>query len=133
MSVTSRGAPTAGSTAARTTDRLLADRECIGGGSELEGLGLEVLGQAVRAEFAADAGLLVAAEGRERVEPAAVDVDLAGVHPAGEGDGRLVVGGPDGARESVDRAVGDTQRVVLVLVLQDRDDGAEDLLLGDRH
>src|SRR6478752_1090398 len=130
MSVISRGAPTAGSTAARTTNRLLGGSS---GGSELEGLGLEVLGEAVRAEFTAHPGLLVTAEGGQGVEAAAVDVDLPGVHAAGEGDGLLVVRAPDGAGQPVDGAVGDPQGVVHVLVPQDGEDRAEDLLLGDRH
>src|SRR5690606_8139152 len=123
MSVISRGAPTAGRTAARTT----------GNSSELKGLGLEVLGETVRAEFPGDARLLVTAEGGEGVEAAAVDVDLPGVHPAGEGHRLRLLTGPDGAGQAVDRAVGDAQGVLLVLVAQDRQDGAEDLLLGDRH
>src|SRR4051812_7908543 len=100
---------------------------------ELEGLGLEVLGQAVHAEFAAHARLLVTAERREGVEAAAVDVDLTGLHAAGERGRLRLVAGPYRAGESVDGAVGDAQGVLLVLVAQDGQDGPEDLLLGDRH
>ncbi len=58
MPVISSGAPMAGRTAARTAMGARTP-------SELEGLGLEVLGESVRAEFPADAGLLVTAEGGE--------------------------------------------------------------------
>ena len=79
------------------------------------------------------ARLLVAAERRERVEGAAVDLDLPGAHPPRDALGALRVGRPDAAGEAVDRVVGDPDRVVLVVVGDDRQHRAEDLLLGDRH
>ncbi len=44
-----------------------------------------------------------------------------------------LLAGPHRAREAVDRAVGDADGLVLVVVAEDREDRAEDLLLGDRH
>src|SRR5512143_703407 len=101
--------------------------------SELQRLGLEELLEPEGAELAADARLLVATERRDRVEPSAVDVDLTGLHPAGE-RGRPLLGlRPDRTREAVGRAVGDRQGLVLVGVADHRQDWAEDLLLLDRH
>ncbi len=97
------------------------------------GLGLEVFGEPVRAQFAAHPGLLVTAEGRKGVEASAVDVDLTGLQPPGERGGLGVVARPDGTGESVHGAVRDAQGVLLVLVAQDAEHGTEDLLLGDRH
>ena len=83
--------------------------------------------------FATVAGLLVAAEGRERVPLGIVDRHLAGAHP-----GRDLAGVPDIlrlhiGRQPVDRVVGDPHRLVLVVIGDDRQDGAEDFLLLDRH
>ena len=64
---------------------------------DLEGLGLQVFFEAVLAEFAAVAGLLVAAEGREQVVLAAVDVDLAGADAFGDALSAFDVAGPDAA------------------------------------
>src|SRR5690606_18581076 len=98
---------------------------------ELQRLVLEVLLEPVAPELAAVAGLLVAAEGRERIEGPAVDVDLTGAHAPGDALRALVARGPDGAGEAVGRAVGDAHGVVLVLVGDDREHRAEDLLLAD--
>src|SRR5690606_5913427 len=75
-------------------------------GSELHGLDLEELFEAVLAVLAPVAAVLVAAEGRVRVEGPAVDLDLAGADPAGEGLGPLRVGAPHAAGQAVDRVVG---------------------------
>src|SRR5690606_33583305 len=101
--------------------------------SELHRLDLEELLEAVLAVLAPVAAVLVAAEGRVRVEGPAVDLDLAGADPAGEGLGPLRVGAPHAAGQAVDRVVGDSGGVVLVLVADDRQDRPEDLLLGDGH
>src|SRR4029079_13881977 len=63
--------------------------------SDLERLGFQELLQAKAAELATEARLLVTAEGRHEVDPPAVDVDLAGAHPPGDGLGPLDVARPD--------------------------------------
>ena len=100
---------------------------------QLHGLRLQELLDAVAAELATDPGLLVAPERRDRVERAAVDVDLAGAHLLRKRDGLVLVAGPHRAGEAVPGVVGDLERLVLVGVLDDRQHRAEDLLLRDRH
>src|SRR3954451_14270177 len=58
---------------------------------QLHRLDGEELLEAEAAQFPAVAGLLVAAERRQRVEGAAVDLDLAGAQPPGHGLGVLLV------------------------------------------
>src|SRR5438094_7915065 len=72
------------------------------------------------AELASVAGLLEAAERRERVERGAVDLDLTGADPARDALGALRVARPHAASEAVDRVVGDADRVVLRVVWDDR-------------
>src|SRR5262245_32541585 len=73
-----------------------------------EGLDLEVLLEADLAHLAADAALLVAAEGDVRaVVDAAVDDHRAGTDPAGHPLRPLVVAGEDGAGQAEDGVVRD--------------------------
>src|ERR1044071_2882572 len=83
---------------------------------ELHRLVLEELLEAVRAGLPPVARLLEAAERGVHVEPAAVDVDLAGAHPPRDPLRAGVVARPHAAGEAVDRVVGDPDRVLLVLV-----------------
>src|SRR6185437_15848224 len=99
----------------------------------LHRLGLDELLEAVLAALAPDARLLVAAEGRARVEVPAVDVDLARAHLAGYPLGPGRVGAPHRAGQSVRGAVGDLDGLFLGVVGDDGEDGTEDLLLGDGH
>src|SRR3954451_11906923 len=85
-------------------------------GSELQGLDGEELLDAEAAQFPAVAGLLEAAERRERVEHAAVDLHLTRADPAGDRLGALLVAGPHAAGEAVLGVVGDPDRVLLVVV-----------------
>src|SRR5690606_34717448 len=97
-------------------------------------LGLLVVIEHHLVRLAADAGLLVAAEGRMgRVGMVAVGPDAAGLDVAAEAIGAVPVAGPDAGAEAVERVVGDLERFLLVLEGRDRDDGAEDLLLEDAH
>src|SRR3954471_14110435 len=100
---------------------------------ELQRLGLEELLEAELAELAAVAGLLVAAERSQRVEAAAVDLDLAGADLAGDLLGPLRIAGPHAAGEAIDRVVGDLDGLFLGVVGNDREDGTEDLLLLNGH
>src|SRR5207253_9167252 len=68
---------------------------------QLQALDLQQLLDPVAAVLAAVAGLAVAAERRQRVEGAAVDLDLTGADAAGDGDRPLLVGRPDAAGEPV--------------------------------
>src|SRR5579863_3020266 len=88
----------------------------------------------VFAELAAEAGLLVAAEGRNRIELVeAVDPDRAGLerarHLVRAGD----VARPDRGGEPVVRVVALKNRVVLILERDRRGDRPEDLLARDPH
>ena len=96
-------------------------------------LDLEELLQAERAELAPVARLLVAPERGHGVEPATVDLDLAGPQPAGHRLGPFRVGGPDAAGQSVLGVVGDVDRLVLGVVGDDGQHRAEDLVPGDGH
>ena len=68
---------------------------------QLQALDLQQLLEAVAPVLAAVTGLLVAAERRQRVEGAAVDLDLAGADPLGDADRPLLVRRPDAAGEPV--------------------------------
>src|ERR1700679_3370762 len=97
-----------------------------------QGLALEEFLEAGGAHPAADAGLLVAAERDVGAEPhPAVDADRAGSDPPGDAEGALVVGAVDRAGQAVDRVVGDPDRVVVAVVVDDHQHRAERLLLGD--
>src|SRR6195952_2989720 len=93
------------------------------------GLGLEVLLEAGDSHLPADAGLLVTAEGHvRRVPDPAVDVARADPHAGGHGRGAFLVGGEHRARQAERRVVGDSHRVVVTVVRDDRQHGPEDLL-----
>ena len=81
---------------------------------QLQALDLQQLLDRVAAVLAAVARLLVAAERGERVEGAAVDLDLAGADALGDADRAVLVGRPDAAGEAVVGVVGDPDRVLLV-------------------
>src|SRR4051794_1287392 len=91
-----------------------------------EGLDLEELAEADRAELPPEACLLVAAEGRGPVGAAAVHRPLPGAQAPGDAGGALGVSRPDAPGEAVDAVVGDAHGVVLVVVRQDRQHRAED-------
>src|SRR4051794_34765850 len=99
----------------------------------LEGLDLEELFEAEAAELASVTGLLVPTKRSHRVEAAAVDLDLTGAHPLRERERLLLIACPHRTGEAVVRVVRDAQRVVLVVVRDDRQDRTEDLLLRDGH
>src|SRR5690606_37886820 len=96
-------------------------------------LHLEEVLEPVLAPLAAVARLLVAAERRVRVAGGAVQVDHAGAQPHGDGLGAGEVARGDVAGQAVDGVVGDADRILLVLVADDGDHRAEDLLAGDGH
>ena len=75
----------------------------------LNRLQLEELVERVRPELAADARFLVAAERRQQIEAAAVDVDLSGAQPSRDLQRALGRRRPDAAGEAVDRIVGDAR------------------------
>jgi hypothetical protein len=77
---------------------------------------LDVLLEPDRAELAADAAGLVAAERRGEVARIAVDLQAPRANPARQLLAPLAVGRPDAAAEPVDGVVGDPYGVVLVLV-----------------
>src|SRR5690606_18880452 len=95
---------------------------------------LEVGGEALGATLAADARLLEATERGARLEHEAVHVERAGADPLGDVQaGAGAVGGPDRAGQAAGPVVGDAHGVRDVLELDGREDGPEDLLLGDAH
>src|SRR5687768_13902397 len=98
-------------------------------------LDLQVLHDRVEATGAAEAAVLVAAEGRAYDAGVAVgvDVDLAGLELAHERLGSADVVRPDGGSEAVLGAVSDLDRFVRVREAEDGEYGAKDLLLGDTH
>src|SRR5262249_15977353 len=97
------------------------------------GLRLEELLEAELAPLAAVARLLVAAERRAEIGLGAVHADLSGADPRRDAARALEVARRDIARESVGGVVCDPDRVLIVLVGQDREHRPEDLLARDRH
>ena len=94
--------------------------------------GVEILLEAVPAVLPAEAGLLHAAEGRVDTPPrGAVQVHGAGADPPPDPQGPFGRRAPHRAGQPVDRVVGDGDRLLLGVVGDDGEDGAEDLLLGD--
>ena len=71
--------------------------------------------------------------GPPEVERVLVDRHVAAADPPRHVLGALDVRAPDAARQPVVGVVGDRDRVVLVVVRDDGDDGSEDLLPRDRH
>src|SRR5580658_2733824 len=86
-----------------------------GRGGQLQRGELEVLGQPVLAELAADSGQPVAAERRPDVEPAPVDGHLAGAQLAGHRYRPFLVAGPHATREPVVRVVRDLHGLVVAV------------------
>jgi len=102
------------------------------GDVDVDVLGLGVGQIPLLAELAADAGLLVAAEGVPGVEEVVVvDPDRAGAQALGHPDGAGRVAAPHGAGQAVPGVVGHGDRVVVVVDRDHGQDRAEDLLLGD--
>ena len=81
----------------------------------------ETLGSA----FAADAGVLVAAERGARVDGVEVDAEGAGADLLGDRDATFDVGGPHRTGQAVVGVVGDGDGLVDVVVGDDRDDGSK--------
>src|SRR5262245_37594410 len=99
-----------------------------------DGLDFGVLVEPGDAVLAADAARLVAAERHVgAVRGGAVEADEARAQPAGNGDGPVERARHHVAGEPVDAVVGDPDRVLLVVERDHHEDGAEDLLLRDRH
>src|SRR5262249_27018082 len=97
-------------------------------------LGLHVFLDAVEAELAADAALLVASP-RELVVGRVVRVHPGDAGPQRSNDPVRAedVGRPHGGGEAIGGVVGEGDGLLLVGEGQDRQDGAEDLLAGDAH
>ena len=97
-----------------------------------DGLGLEVLLEALDAVLSPHAALAVPAEGDVGSVPEPpVHHEGAGPHAPGDVHGTLLRRARDGARQSVDGVVGNAHGVVVVFEGDNRQHGAEDLLLGD--
>src|SRR5436190_406163 len=93
---------------------------------------IEVWLEAVSPTLAPEAGLLVAAERRRRVEPVVrVRPDDPGLQPLGHPEDARAFLGPDACRQAVGRVVRLLDRLVGRPEGQHREHGAEDLLLGD--
>src|SRR5207248_732660 len=86
-----------------------------------------------KADLAAQAGGLVAAERRVGHRHEAVDADGASAQSVGDAVGALDVVGLDAGAQAVVGVVGDADRLFLVLDGDGRQHRAEDLVLGDRH
>src|SRR5271154_4652969 len=84
--------------------------------------------------FAADARLLVAAERRMRgIGVVAIGPDAASLDRAAEAVAAIGVAAPHAGAETVERVIGDRQRLLVGLERGHRDDRAKDLLLEDAH
>ena len=95
----------------------------------VDGLDLGVVVERVRAELAAVAGLLEAAERRRHPHRGVrVDRQHAGLDRARDAQRLGAVARPDRARQPVDRVVGERDRLLLVAERHDDRDRAEDLL-----
>src|SRR6056297_253894 len=99
-----------------------------------EVLGLPVVGEHHFVVLPPDAGLLVPTEGRMgRIMVVAIRPDAARLDLSAHAEGAVTVPGPDACAQTVERVVGDRQRLSLVLEGRYRDDGTENLLLEDAH
>src|ERR1700756_3198216 len=86
------------------------------------------------AMLAAEAGIAFTAPWQPNIRVAVgVDPYRAGAGAPGEALHAAHVATPDAGGEAVRRAVGEPERLGLVLELDDADDGAEDFLLRDPH
>src|SRR6185437_15022669 len=97
------------------------------------GFDLEEIAQAEFAVFAAVAGGLEASKGGLHVARGAVQGDLAGTNPAAHAPRADAVLRPDVGGEAVGRVIGNLYRLILGLVGQDAQYGAEDLLACNGH
>src|ERR1700722_15677164 len=86
-----------------------------------------------RSEFAADAGVLESAERRLLIVQKSVDRDAAGEDSRGYATRAVTVRAPPVSVKTVLRIVGDPDRILVVPVCDDREDGPEDLFPGDCH
>src|SRR5260221_13611677 len=102
-------------------------------GGACDRLVLEVSHEPLRAKFAADAAGLVAAEGGAGLDHVHVDAVGARAHLAGDFHAAFGIRGPHGSGQAVVAVVRDADRVRLVLIRNDGQDGAEDFLAGDAH
>src|SRR5665647_619007 len=101
---------------------------------DIDLLDLGVLVEAVSAELAAHAALLVAApRGLAVGRVVGVDPGDAGAQRLDHAHGLGDVLRPDGARQAVDGVVGDRDGFLLALERDHDQHGPEDLLLGDAH
>ena len=119
----------------RSGPRLAENRCCLAGvaGRHQDRLELEVRLEALRSALAADARVLVAAERCARIERVPVDRVRAGADLLRDLDALRDVGGVHRTGQAVVRVVGDLDGLVDRVVGDHRQDGAEDLLAGDRH
>jgi len=85
----------------------------------LHALDLEELFEAVVAVFATITRLLVVAEWCVRIERATVDLHLTSAHPTSNCSGLVFIGHPHAAGQAVVGGVGDTYRIVDVVVRDD--------------
>ena len=124
----SRESWSAGSLPALAAARLRLRRRSQDGVLALHRLGLDELLEPVLAALTSITRLLVAAEGRARIERPAVDVDLTGPHLPRHllGPGRIAA--PHSAGQAVGGVVGDLNRLFLGVVGDDGEDRAKDLL-----
>src|SRR3954469_18822429 len=97
-------------------------------------LGLLVVIQHHLVGLAADTRLLVTAErGMRRIGMVAIGPDAACLDGAAETIEPARIAAPDTGAETVERVVGDRERLVVILEGGDRDDRSENLLLEDAH
>src|ERR1700689_237728 len=111
----------------------LTTRRHRNGLAVLDGLHLEEFFESIFAALSAKARLLVTTEGRHGIEGASIDVHLTGAQLTRDFDRLFFAAGPDAARESIGRIVGDRDGLFLRVVGDDGEDRTEDLLLGDGH
>src|ERR1019366_2267080 len=99
-----------------------------------DGLRFHVLVDALDAPLAADAAVLVAAEGQIAGDArTAVDADRAGAHAPRHLERPFRVAGNHIAEETIVAVVGNADRILIVFVCNDRQHRAEDLFARDLH
>src|ERR671911_2436906 len=96
-------------------------------------LQLDIVGQALGAELAPDAGPLVAPERRHEVHRVLVHAVGPGADAPGNVEALVDVASPHRAGQAVLAVVGDAHSVFRVVVGDDREHGPEDLLLRNAH
>src|SRR3954447_24119117 len=101
------------------------ERGGVGARGQRNRLDFGVLAESLDAELAPDSRLLAPAEGQREVEHVPVHAERAGPDPRRDIERAVEIGREHRPGQPVARVVGDAHRVVVAVVRDDRENGAE--------